>query len=205
MKKARCVEMKLALKWLQINLHPNLCCPQLKHVPVLQQNRGPLCGYHTLYNAKCMARALITDSKYTQMVNLCSLTSDRDFWSHYRRTVQLLLDCDDQHYVSETDKREAVKGAALERIHMQYLISIDPELDMLINNKEGARVWIDVIEYTFGRFMNNNDHIIRIHNKIAEFQHSKEESVFIFFVGAVNHWVAFVAHKAAWNDLSKLK
>jgi hypothetical protein len=53
--------------------------------------------------------------------------------------------------------------------------------------------------------MNSNDHIFRIQNKIAEFQHYKEESVFIFFVGAVNHWVAFVAHKAAWHGLSKLK
>jgi len=169
MHKARSVEMKLALKWMQIKLHPNLYCPQLKHLPVLQQNRGPLCGYHALYNAKCIARALIANSLYKQMVNICSLNYDRDFWSHHRRTVQLLLDCDDKHIVSETDKREATKGAAIERIHMQYLILKDPELGMITNNKQGSRVWIDVIEYTFGRFINSNEHIIRIQNKIKEF------------------------------------
>ena len=38
----------------------------------------------------------------------------------------------------------------MERIHMQYLILKDPELYYLINNTDGAKVWIDLIEYTFG-------------------------------------------------------
>ena len=49
-----------------------------------------------------------------------------------------------------------VKGSALERIHMQYLILKDPELDSLAKNKEGARVWIDLFEYSFGRFLNDS-------------------------------------------------
>jgi hypothetical protein len=98
-----------------------------------------------------------------------------------------------------------VKGSALERIHMQYLILKDPELDSLAKKKEGARVWIDLFEYSFGRFLNDSEHIIRIQNKITEFQQSKEEAIFIFFVGAVNHWVAFLAHKPGLDRLTKLK
>jgi hypothetical protein len=58
-------ELKHAMAWLKIQPHPNYCCPQLFHVPVLHQFRGTLCGFHALFNAKCMARALITDNRHT--------------------------------------------------------------------------------------------------------------------------------------------
>ena len=106
MKKHQPVGIKTAMKWLGIVPHPNYCCPQIVHLPVLQQFRGTLCGFHTLFNAKCMARALITDSRYTQLLSLCQLNSDREFWLHYSRTIKLLLDCENKYYVNEQDKRE---------------------------------------------------------------------------------------------------
>lgn len=52
----------------------------------------------------------------------------------------------------------------MERIHMNYLILKDPELYYLVHNKEGAKVWIDLYEYTFGQIKNSQDHIVRIHS-----------------------------------------
>lgn len=93
--------------------------------------------------------------------------------------------------------------APLERIHLSYLILKDPEIYYLINNKDGAKVWVDLFEYTFGQIKNSQEHVLRIHNQIKEFQQSKDNSVFVFFVGAVNHWVALVVHKPAWASVSK--
>jgi hypothetical protein len=38
---------------------------------------------------------------------------------------------------------------------MNYLILKDPELYYLVHNKEGAKVWIDLYEYTFGQIKNS--------------------------------------------------
>ena len=92
MKNAANVSTSAALRWLQIKPHPNNCCPQLRHIPVQQQFRGTLCGYHALYNAKCMARSLIAERKFTQLANLVNLNNDREFWNHYRRTIKILAD-----------------------------------------------------------------------------------------------------------------
>jgi len=136
------------------------------------------------------------------MVSLINLTNDREFFNHYKRTLKLLQECDNTYYVTKKDKKDLAEGAPMERIHMQYLILKDPELYYLIHNTDGAKVWIDLIEYTFGQVKNSTEHIVRIHNQILQFQHSKEESVFILFVGAVNHWVAFIAHKPRWDKVS---
>jgi len=117
---------------------------------VLQQFRGTLCGFHTLFNAKMMAKALIVENRFAQLSALCSLNSDREFWLHYSRTIKLLLECENRYYVSKTDKKELPLQAPLERIHMEYLILKDPELYYLRHNKEGAKIWIELFEYTFG-------------------------------------------------------
>jgi hypothetical protein len=97
-----------------------------------------------------MAKALITTNMYTQLLSLCQLNSDREYWLHYMRTINLLLACQNKQYVTPTDKRELLKQAPLERIHMNYLILKDPELSQIVHNQEGAKVWIDLYEYTFG-------------------------------------------------------
>ena len=81
----------------------------------------------------------------------------------------MLVDCDNKYYVSDTDKKDLPLQAPLERIHMQYLILKDPELYYLVHNKEGAKVWIELFEYTFGQVKNSQDHILRIHGQIKEF------------------------------------
>lgn len=116
-----------------------------------------------------MAKALITENRYVQFANLIHLTAPREFWNHYKRTIKLLLECDNKYYVSPTDKRELLKEAPLERVHMNYLIMKDPELYYLVNNKEGAKVWIDLFEYTFGQIKNSQEHVLRIHSQIKEF------------------------------------
>ena len=59
-----------------------------------------------------------------------------------------------------------LKGGALERIHMQYLMLKDPELYFLIHNNDGAKVWVDLFEYTYGQIKNSTEHMVRIHNQI---------------------------------------
>ena len=58
-------------KQLNIRYHPNIICPQMKHVPVLPQCRGSLCGFHTLYNAKCFLKSILSTNKFDCLKYIC--------------------------------------------------------------------------------------------------------------------------------------
>ena len=88
-----------------IKLHPNTICPQIRHVPVLQQQRGSQCGFHMLYNAKCLVRALIGAKQFDQVNNLINLTVNRRFQAEVSRVKKLLLKVTNNYFVNEQDKK----------------------------------------------------------------------------------------------------
>lgn len=96
------------LYYLKIKPHPNTLCAQLRHMPVLQQQRGSECGYYMLWNAKCMIRALRAPSSFEQVNSLLGLTNMRKYLSETRRTKRLLLKCTNSYYVNDSDKKELV-------------------------------------------------------------------------------------------------
>lgn len=56
------VKFAESMRNVKIKKHANTICVQIRHMPVMQQHRGGECGFHMLYNAKCLVRAL-TGSK----------------------------------------------------------------------------------------------------------------------------------------------
>jgi hypothetical protein len=53
-----------AIKTCGIKLHPNKLSDQIRHLPVMMQFRGALCGFHMYYNVKCLIKAILAKSKY---------------------------------------------------------------------------------------------------------------------------------------------
>lgn len=195
--------MKDILQYLAIKKHPNTICPQIRHMPVLQQHRGSQCGFHMIFNAKCMVKALIAKTQYNQVINLINLQSNRIFFQDMQRTKKILLKCRNEYYVNQQDKKE-LKGydPALNRSHCHYLMMNDPELLDLQKKEDGTcPVYINMLEYSFGLVQRSVDQIIELDMQIKEFKLLKKPAIFVLFVGVVNHWVAFIVQKKGKRSL----
>ena len=68
-------------------------------------------------------------------------------------------------------------------------------------NKFKKKVFIDTIEFSFGLIHRNTDQIIHTDNQVKEYLEHRGEAIFIMFVGAVNHWVAFIAAKENYEGM----
>ena len=59
LKLMNCTKIGECLQYLKIKPFPNVYSSQLRHIPVAQQHRGSECGFHMLWNAKCMLRVIL--------------------------------------------------------------------------------------------------------------------------------------------------
>lgn len=177
-------------------MHQNTASNQLRHLSVLQQQRGGLCGFHMYFNAKCLVRAILAQHKFTQLDELLKLNSCKHFWSHHKHCLDLLMKCSNSSQVSESDKRSLQKQGPLERPNLKYLLYEDPELKSLVYNKSDVAVFVGFIEHSFGLIHRSPEQIVDLHEQITNFQNVQNQAaVLVLFVGAVNHWVAVVLHK----------
>ena len=113
---------------------------------------------------------------------------------------KILLSCSNEHFVSKQDKQEIKKGDSdLQRTHVYYLMHADKELrDLQTNPKTNpgkVKIFMDMIDFSFGLIKNNNDQIAQLDKQIRDYHEYEAEAIFILFVGVTNHWVALVAHK----------
>jgi len=81
----------------------------VKHLPVLTQFRGALCGFHMYYNAKTLVRAMIAKTKFEQLVHVLDLESAKNFWRHHKHCLDLLFNCTNPHYVTKSDKHSLLR------------------------------------------------------------------------------------------------
>lgn len=133
----------------------NKVCPQIKHLRVFQQQRGSACGFHMLWNAKCLVRAMLATKKYYQLLNICLLNSPKHFYNHTKYVKDLLLKCTNSFYVSKQDKEYIKQGEEIiERSHLSYLLRVDRELrDLQTNpkvNPTRVQVFIEMLDFSFG-------------------------------------------------------
>ena len=67
------------------------------------------------------------------------IKSPGHFYKEYWRTTKMLLACKNAFYVSDTAKKEIKEGnCPLDREHLTYLISTDPDLDQILKNRQGV-------------------------------------------------------------------
>lgn len=99
------VPISKALKTCGVQLHQNKLCTQVRHLPVLMQFRGALCGFHMYYNVKCLLKAMLAKTKYEQLLHVLDLDSAKNFWLHHKHCLDLLIKCTNSHYVNNDDKK----------------------------------------------------------------------------------------------------
>ena len=68
-------------------------------------------------------------------------------------------------------------------------------------NPNKIKVFMDVIDFSFGLIHRNTDQILNFDSQVREYQSCREEAIFIMFVGVVNHWVALIAHKKNYRTM----
>ena len=59
-----------------------------------------MCGFHMLYNAKCLIKALLAQKQYDQYINLINITYQRGFFKDIRKVKKFLLKCPNTYYVN---------------------------------------------------------------------------------------------------------
>ena len=73
LREAKAVSIAKSLDMMQVRLHPNTRHNMLRHLPVLQQFKSHLCGFHAYFNAKCLVAAILSKSQYDKMIHLINL------------------------------------------------------------------------------------------------------------------------------------
>mmetsp|Transcript_22135 Transcript_22135/g.29589 ORF Transcript_22135/g.29589 Transcript_22135/m.29589 type:complete len:142 (-) Transcript_22135:1939-2364(-) len=106
LKSMNCTKIGECLQYLKIRTFPNTMCLTLRHMPVLQQQRGSECGFHMIWNAKCLIRVIQAAKSFDQIHNLLCLTNMRKYQNDVRRMKKLLLKCTNDHFVNAEDKKE---------------------------------------------------------------------------------------------------
>ena len=88
-----------------------------------------MCGFHMLYNAKCLLKSILAERQYGQYINLINITCQREFFKDIQKTKRFLMKCPNSYYVNEQDKKQlASLDPLLERSHLYYLINNEPEM-----------------------------------------------------------------------------
>jgi hypothetical protein len=74
------------------------------------------------------------------------------------RTIKILMDCTNSYYVSPSDKKNlAEDNNPLERSHLRYLLTVDPEFKEIFQNRQNVEVFMQPFLFQFGLFSHTVD------------------------------------------------
>ena len=111
-----------------------------------------MCGFHCLYNATCLIRAVLADSYGECAAALSDLASSARFHSFYLSTLRKLIAVDNTYYVNKTDKKDLLRNGPLERNMLNYLSMYDPDLRAYREQsvQKGVKIFMASIGIGFG-------------------------------------------------------
>ena len=101
LKHSKPIKFTRCLKEIQQEIFSSNVCIQIKHLKVFQQQRGSACGFHMMWNAKCLVRALLAEKKFDQLKHLALLASGPHFFRHVIYITDLLKKCSNKFFVSD--------------------------------------------------------------------------------------------------------
>jgi len=143
-----------------------------------------------------MVKALISSKTNERIKNLSDVNNSVKFWACYLNTVKLIQSASNPYYVNKTDKLNLVrKQNPLERSMLKYLLLFDPDILALKNNSKNIKVFMRPLYFGFGLMQTSQEQIKELNDELEEFHESKSDSIFVLFIGALNHWVNLVVHK----------
>ena len=79
---------------------------------------------------------------------------------------------------------------------LRYLLHFDEELEPIRKNKSGVKVFMKLFTIGFGLLQKTQQQVKEIQDELVQFHKSETDAIFVFFIGALNHWVTFIAHKS---------
>ena len=176
-------------------------------IKVHQQQWGSmLCGFHCLWNAKCFLWAVLAKSSQERALNLRNLQSGSKFHSSHLSTMRTIEKCTNLFYVNQTDKKQLRKlQNPLERNMLRYLLLNEPEIKSIKTNDSKIKVYFHIISEQFTLMQFYLEELVRIKEDLESFQAANRESVFVVFLGLLNHWVTVIAHKEPVGNGNKFE
>lgn len=78
---------------------------------------------------------------------------------------------------------------------LDFLLERDPEMQQIYDDFPENFIWVHPLFFSFGQFQNTKEEILQIHKSIQEFKTTWKESVLVFVLGVVNHWMPLVIYK----------
>ena len=147
-------------------------------------------------NAKTFVKALTATDKYNQLLHLTNLLSGKAYHKEFLKITELLVNCKNSKYMNETDRAELKKHkAVLEREHVRYLLSADPEMASPRQTEAGNPIYFQKLEFSFNDLAMNRERAEEMENQIKAFVAHEGRAVFAILFGVVNHWLTLVIQK----------
>ena len=171
------------------------------------QNKGSLCGFHSLFNIYYFLHYLISlkhDANTNNFNNyLFNLKNAWSFWSFYKESINYLL----INLPLENKPRESLlKGGPLERYQFVYLLKEFPKIKKLFHDmKDNYIISFTKFLYGFGIFNGTMDEAIDFQEKMNHFlsdNNKDKEKILIILLGIVNHWNILILNKNIENKIN---
>ena len=167
------------------------------------QNKGYLCGFHSLFNIYYFLQYLITkENKF-----LFYLNNSWSFWSFYKESIKFLLN---NLHLEEKAKESLLNEGPLERYQFIYLLNEFPKIKNIFEkNKNNYEISFTKFLYGFGIFNGTTDEAIDFNEKMKNFIEQNndninggKEKILIILLGIVNHWNILIFHKDINNKIN---
>ena len=172
---------------------------QIKQYYTYKQNKGNLCGFHSLFNIYYFLQYLTAEENDTNKnLYLFNLKNSWSFWSFYKETNNFLLN---NMPLELKAKESLIKGGPLERYQFIYLLKEFPIIKNLFNKISNNNYILSFTKflYGFGIFNGTTDEALdfqeKIDNFIMEEKNNNKEKILIVLLGIVNHWNILILHK----------
>ena len=78
---------------------------------------------------------------------------------------------------------------------LRYLLLFDKDIHDLKNNDKGFKIFMRPIYMGFGLMQLSTEHVKELNDELDQFHKCNTNAVFVFYIGALNHWVTLVVHK----------
>ena len=78
---------------------------------------------------------------------------------------------------------------------LRYLLLFDKDIHDLKNNDKGFKIFMRPIYMGFGLMQLSTEQAKELNDELDQFHKCNTNAVFVFYIGALNHWVTLVVHK----------
>lgn len=188
-------ENRCVSKASKIHNLPVVCAMDNKLIQpkVLKQYVFNFCGYHALFSVlNLMNYFSFGFEKY-----LHNIRNSAEFWRFKVRTSQFLQKFakSKKLYKEKLWSDKWCQIGDLERIHLKAIIGESGEFISTFGRHPDFVAQHFTLEFQFNQFVTPTEQLSKFQNLVDAFR-SVTHGAFAVFVGACNHWVAFIAHFA---------